>query len=156
MELRHPPHGATKESAAATAAKGKRKGKEAEEDEDEKKASRERSLSVGSQSSESGYESSDSQRSLADVSKRVYRVEKNRKLGDRLYELGRAYFTRGDRERGLSHSHAAKLVRLWPEIITSGDQAREQIKGIGKKHAKTIDEILETGTSERFKQLGFE
>ena len=46
---------------------------------------------------------------------------------------------------------AITKIDKYDNIITSGDQLKNEIKGIGEKISKRIDEILETNTLKEFK-----
>ena len=51
-----------------------------------------------------------------------------------------------DRYRKIAYENAAAAIRRYPKIITSGKQARKEVKGIGESIASKIDEVLRTGT----------
>lgn len=67
----------------------------------------------------------------------------NQKLADIFDDMAREF--RKDRYRKRAYETAADAIRRHDKIITSGTQARKEIKGIGKSISDKIDEVLATG-----------
>ena len=68
----------------------------------------------------------------------------NINLADAFNDMAREF--KKDRYRKRAYENAATSIRKYDKIITSGDQAQKEIKGIGKSIADKIDELLKTGT----------
>lgn len=67
----------------------------------------------------------------------------NSRLADVFDEMAREF--KKDRYRRRAYENAAEAIRSHDKPITSGLQARQEIKGVGESIATKIDEILKTG-----------
>jgi len=67
-------------------------------------------------------------------------------------ELADVERVKGDNIRASSYKKAAAAVREHPVPITSGRQAKKDVKGIGEKIALKIDELLATGGLEKLER----
>jgi len=67
----------------------------------------------------------------------------NSRLADAFDEMAREF--KKDRYRRRAYENAAEAIRSHDKPITSGLQARQEIKGVGESIATKIDEILKTG-----------
>jgi DNA polymerase/3'-5' exonuclease PolX len=71
-----------------------------------------------------------------------------------LFDLISSYYRQsGDVYRARTYSNAANLISAFPDTITSGQQAKENIPGIGQSVAADIDEYLSTGKISRLVNL---
>lgn len=77
----------------------------------------------------------------------------NRDLADEFQVIADIYEKDGDTYRQKVYSQAAERIRIYPSTITSGIEARRNIKGIGESISKDIDEFIETGHTTRLQQL---
>ncbi|KAI9910237.1 hypothetical protein PsorP6_010726 [Peronosclerospora sorghi] len=67
------------------------------------------------------------------------KIRENQPLVDELVRFGRGELSRS---RGTSHLRAARNIQLFDRVITSGDQAREEVALVGQVIADEIDQIL--------------
>jgi len=77
----------------------------------------------------------------------------NDDLADELEKIGTIYQMDGDTYREKTYFTAAERIRNYPDRITSGREARKNIKGIGESVSRDIDEFLATGHTTRLQQL---
>lgn len=76
----------------------------------------------------------------------------NNKLANELKRIGKQYQLEGDVFRSKVYTNAGINIGKYPIKIESGQQARDNIKGIGDSIMKSIDIFLSTGHSDRFQQ----
>ena len=69
-----------------------------------------------------------------------------------LIELAETEKVKGDNIRASSYFKAAAEVKKFDVAIMTGKQASDNIKGVGKKIAEKIDELLSTGTLARLER----
>ncbi|XP_033976674.1 DNA polymerase lambda-like [Trematomus bernacchii] len=77
----------------------------------------------------------------------------NKDITDKLEVLAKAYTHQGDKWRALSYSKAVNALKSYHKPITSHQEAC-QIRGIGKRMADKIDEIMESGHLRKLDHLG--
>lgn len=70
----------------------------------------------------------------------------NERIHAMLIELAETEKVKGDNFRASSYFKAAAEVKKFDVAIMTGKQASDNIKGVGKKIAEKIDELLSTGT----------
>ena len=76
----------------------------------------------------------------------------NQRIEAMLLELAETEKVKGDNVRAGVYFKAAKAVREHPTPITDGKKAAKELKGVGKKIAEKIDELLSTGTLARLER----
>jgi DNA polymerase beta len=69
----------------------------------------------------------------------------NEQLADLFKQVSKQY-ANTDEWRANAYNKASIAIRQYSEKITSGDQAKKNIRGVGKSVAIKIDEYLQTGT----------
>jgi len=79
-------------------------------------------------------------------------MDTNLDLAEKLRLIGVYYQILGDQWRSKTFLTAASKIEKFPELILSGAQA-QKIKGIGPSVATQIDQLLESGTSDRLEEL---
>lgn len=79
--------------------------------------------------------------------------DSNADLARILAAIADEYRARKDTYREKSYRSAAIQIRKHPTAITSGSQARRDIKGIGKTIEENVDEYIQTGTIGRLAEL---
>lgn len=77
----------------------------------------------------------------------------NERIADHLRQIEYEYQNKRDKFRSKTFLEAANSVQNYPEKITSGTQAKKNIRGIGASVEEVIDQFLKTGTSDRLKSL---
>ncbi|KAM7010141.1 DNA polymerase lambda [Tautogolabrus adspersus] len=77
----------------------------------------------------------------------------NKHLTDKLEVLAKAYTHQGDKWRALSYSKAVNALKSYHKPVTSYQEAC-QIRGIGKRMADKIDEIMESGHLRKIDHIG--
>ena len=78
----------------------------------------------------------------------------NEKLADHLFQIYKYYDLESDTYRAKSFLEASEKIRIYPDLITSGQEAKEKIgRGIGTSIMEVINEFIYTGTSNRFNNL---
>src|SRR5580765_5990770 len=78
----------------------------------------------------------------------------NEDLADHLYEIYKYYDLENDKYRAKTFNEASEKIRIFPELLTSGKDAKDKIGyGIGPSTIEVIDEFISTGTSKRFEEL---
>jgi DNA polymerase/3'-5' exonuclease PolX len=75
----------------------------------------------------------------------------NSNIHKMLLELAETERAKGEKFKSSAYVKAARAIKECKEEITSGKQAK-QLKDIGEKIAKKIDELLATGTLERLER----
>ena len=75
----------------------------------------------------------------------------NVKLAEIFDNMAREF--RNDRYRHRAYQYAAAAIRTHDKLITSGTQARNEIRGIGKSISDKIDEIVTTGKLKFLEEL---
>ena len=76
----------------------------------------------------------------------------NQRIEAMLLELAETEKVKGDNVRAGAYFKAAKAVREHPSPITDGKKAAKELKGVGKKIAEKIDELLSTGKLARLER----
>ena len=76
----------------------------------------------------------------------------NHRIEAMLLELAETEKVKGDNVRAGAYFKAAKAVREHPSPITDGKKAAKELKGVGKKIAEKIDELLSTGKLARLER----
>ena len=69
-----------------------------------------------------------------------------------LVELADIEKVKGDQQRANTYYKAAHAVKTHTEAISDGKKAAKELKGVGKKIAEKIDELLTTGKLERLER----
>lgn len=77
----------------------------------------------------------------------------NQEISEQLLLIGLYYQTENNIYRSKSYISASESIVYHPDEIISGQQARNEIKGIGVSIAKDVDEYLTTGEMSRLKEL---
>jgi DNA polymerase/3'-5' exonuclease PolX len=80
-------------------------------------------------------------------------MEPNRELADQLRLVSNYYRDQKQQYRSNAYYNAAMAIRSYPKLITSGQQARQEIKGIGQSISLDIDQYLSTGKISRLEEL---
>ena len=76
----------------------------------------------------------------------------NKQLADELERISKNHRLQGEVYRSNAYHKASINVAKYPTKITSGQQARDAISGIGDSIEKSIDTFLSTGHSDRFQE----
>ncbi|KAI9101829.1 hypothetical protein DFS34DRAFT_683936 [Phlyctochytrium arcticum] len=69
----------------------------------------------------------------------------NQHITDILTELGRCEKNRGNPMKALAYTKSVTIISRYPKPLESGKEA-QQLKGVGVKLARRIQEIIDTGT----------
>ncbi|GMF24937.1 unnamed protein product [Phytophthora fragariaefolia] len=69
----------------------------------------------------------------------------NQPIVDRLVDYGDSHLFSGHRGKGISHLRAARAIRNSKTIVTSGNQASQEIGMVGQRIAAKIDQIINQG-----------
>jgi len=77
----------------------------------------------------------------------------NQDISEQLFLISSYYLAEGDTYRARAYSNADTAIQRHPVAITSGSQAREELRGIGVSIASDIDAYLNTGSITRLRQL---
>lgn len=77
----------------------------------------------------------------------------NQDLASKFREISQFYITKRDTYRARTYSNAADKIENHTNLITSGKQAQDEIKGIGKSVATDIDSYINTGKIPRLEEL---
>lgn len=80
-------------------------------------------------------------------------MDTNTAIAEHLSMIGSYYDMAKDTYRAKTFNQAANAISEHRESITSGAQARRNIKGVGESVQTVIDEFLSTGTSTRLLEL---
>lgn len=78
---------------------------------------------------------------------------RNKKIADKLALISAYYSMSGDKMRANAFSRASNQIAQWPITITSGEQAKKAIPGVGKSIQEAIDEFIATGDIQRLHDL---
>lgn len=77
----------------------------------------------------------------------------NSQLSSLFQQIGHLYDKSGQVYKKKTYTNASVSIKNFPEAITSGDQVRKAVRGVGASVAKDIDEFLATGQINRLKLL---
>ena len=77
----------------------------------------------------------------------------NQDIADQLALIGSYYEAEGNIYRARAYNEAAERIAKYPRVITSGTEARMNIRGVGESISADIDEYLLTGSMRRLRDL---
>jgi len=78
----------------------------------------------------------------------------NESLADHLYEIFKYYELENDTYRAKTFLEASEKIRIYPDLLTSGQDAKEKIgRGIGTSTMEVIEEFIASGYSTRLNNL---